>query len=580
MATREGVSDLSDNNGKQATTDREKADMLNEFFCSVFTKENLDSVPKCESKKLKTELSSINIDTNTVLKLLRTLDVSKSAGPDGMHPKVLKEMSDLLAEVLAVIFRTSLNEGKIPYQWKDANVTPLFKKGNKSNPGNYRPVSLTSIPCKLLEKIIRNSIFSHLSENSLLTDCQHGFVSKRSCVTNLIKVLDDWTDILDDGEPVDTVYLDFAKAFDCVPHVRLLRKLEAYGIRGQVRDWIGDFLSERKQRVKVNGTLSGWGDVISGVPQGSVLGPVLFVIYINDLPDVVNSLCSMYADDTKVYRSVSTDKDIECLQKDLDSLVDWADKWQMRFNAEKCKILRMGTINKKHEYSMRKHGSVDRVNLESSRVERDLGIYIDSDLKFSKHVETQVNKANRIVGLIRRSYEHLDAESLRMLFVALVRPHLEFANVVWSPRFEKDKNLIESVLRRASKCVPGLAKLSYEERLRRLGVPSMSYRRIRGDMIETYKLVHGFYDCQSPLEYNKQCTTRGHQFKLKKNHCNTNLRQAFFTNRVTDTWNALDRTVVEAESLNTFKNRLDFALREFMYCPNVSVPLIPKSHQP
>ena len=159
MATREGVSDLSDNNGKQETTDREKADMLNEFFCSVFTKENLDSVPKCESKKLKTELSSINIDTNTVLKLLRTLDVSKSAGPDGMHPKVLKEMSDLLAEVLAIIFRTSLNEGKIPHQWKDANVTPLLKKGNKSNPGNYRPVSLTSIPCKLLEKIIRNSIF-------------------------------------------------------------------------------------------------------------------------------------------------------------------------------------------------------------------------------------------------------------------------------------------------------------------------------------------------------------------------------------------------------------------------------------
>lgn len=576
MATREGVSELIDNDGKKATTDSEKADMLNEFFCSVFTKENLDSVPDCDEKTLRTELREIEIDTSTVLKLLNELDVSKSAGPDNMHPRVLKELANVLAELLAIVFRASLTEGIVPYQWKQANVTPLFKKGSKSNPGNYRPVSLTSIPCKLMEKIIRTSVFSHLAANSLLSDCQHGFVANRSCVTNLISVIDDWTDSLDDGVPIDAAYLDFAKAFDCVPHLRLLKKLEAYGIGGHLKNWIGDFLSDRKQRVKVNGSMSSWKDVTSGVPQGSVLGPVLFVIYINDLPEVVDSLCSMYADDTKVYRPVKTSEDNKYLQKDLDNLVDWADKWQMRFNADKCKILQIGAKNKNYVYSMRKHGSLDRVKLENSSAERDLGVNIDNELKFSKHVETQVNKANRILGLIRRSYEHLDVETLRLLFVALVRPHLEFANVVWSPRYEKDKILVESVLRRATKCVRGLSKLSYEERLRAVKIPSMCYRRIRGDMIETYKFIHGFYDCESPLEFNSLGNTRGHQFKLKKKQCRTTLRQWFFTNRIIDTWNSLDKTVVEASTLNSFKNRLDFALKEYMYCPNVSFASLKK----
>jgi hypothetical protein len=222
---------------------------------------------------------------------------------------------------------------------------------------------------------------------------------------------------------------------------------------------------------------------------------------------------------------------------------------------------------------MRKHESNERVRLESSNVERDLGVHIDNELSFSKHVETQVNKANKILGLIRRSYEHLDAESMRLLFIALVRPHLEFANVVWSPRLEKDKNLIESVLRRATKCVPKLSKMDYEDRLKAMRIPSMSFRRIRGDLIETYKYVHGIYDCDNPLEFSSQHNTRGHRFKLKKNRCRTTLRQSFFINRITDTWNALDEAVVEVPTLNAFKNRLDYVLKDYMYCPNARMPL-------
>jgi len=286
----------------------------------------------------------------------------------------------------------------------------------------------------------------------------------------------------------------------------------------------------RKQRVRVNGALSEWECVTSGVPQGSVLGPVLFVIFINDLPDVVKNLCCIYADDTKLYGSADTQTGIQALQEDIDNLVDWADKWQLKFNADKCSTLHLGNRNQNWDYQMRKHGSEDRVVLKGSDAERDLGVMVDSELKFSKHVETQVNKANRILGLIRRSFEYMDCETMRVLFISLVRPHLEFANSVWSPRFEKDKQLIEGVLRRATKCVPGFKDMDYEQRLNAMKIPSMSYRRLRGDLIETYKFTHGLYKCASPLELCTQSVTRGHQYKLVKHYSRTNLRQHFFAN--------------------------------------------------
>ena len=211
-------------------------------------------------------------------------------------------------------------------------------------------------------------------------------------------------------------------------HERLLAKLKSYGVTDKVNNWIRGFLKDRRQRVKVNGTLSDWVEVTSGVTQGSVLGPVLFVVFINDLPEVVKSLCSMYADDTKIYRSVDTVHDCVRLQNDLDNLTAWAEKWQMKFNADKRQVFQLRHKNEKHVYEMKTSEGEGRVKLSSLSMERDLGVHIDSELKFSKHVEIQTNKANKILGLVRRSYEYLDRESMRLLFTALVRPHLEFAN--------------------------------------------------------------------------------------------------------------------------------------------------------
>lgn len=571
LTASEGIADLVNEHGEKVTLDKAKAELLNSFFCSVFTKENIDEIPNFANRMNGKTLHNIDIDVNKVKKLLLSIDASKSQGPDNIHPRILKELAEVLAEPLTKIFRLSISQGSLPEQWKTANVTPLFKKGEKTKPNNYRPVSLTSVPCKLLERLIRDAMFEFLDENEAITSCQHGFVSKRSCVTNLVELLEQWTKKLDSGIPIDAIYLDFSKAFDSVPHQRLLKKLEGYGIGGNLLNWLQSFLLGRKQRVKVNGSFSSWEEVTSGVPQGSVMGPVLFILFINDLPEVVEQICSMYADDTKVY---GPSKDHDTLQSDLDKLVDWADKWQLRFNAGKCSVIHLGRANNKHEYSMRIHASNDRVKLNSANVEKDLGVLVDNDLQFSQHTETQVNKANRILGLIRRSYEYLDCNSMRLLFTALVRPHLEFANCAWGPRLEKDKKLIEGVLRRATKCVPKLNKLEYEDRIRAIGIPSMSFRRFRGDLIEIYKYTHGYYNCASPFELNCQGPTRGHNYKLRKPSVNTGLRKSFFTTRAVDSWNNLDSNIVNAENINSFKNRIDRAFKSYTFCTEANHPLI------
>ena len=204
-------------------------------------------------------------------RMLTKLQPEKSPGPDGIHPRVLKECANILAMPLPAVFKSSLKEGRLPQAWKEANVTPIHKEGPKSSVDNYRPVSLTSVCCKILEKVVRRALLSHMIENGYLSDYPHGFIHGRSCTTQLLKVIDAWTEILDQGGTIDVAYLDFAKAFDTVPHQRLLIKLVAYGVQGKVLEWIRQFLVGRRQRVGVMGVLTEWSDVISGVPHGSVL---------------------------------------------------------------------------------------------------------------------------------------------------------------------------------------------------------------------------------------------------------------------------------------------------------------------
>ena len=561
--TRKTISDLEKDDGKLTTSDQEKAGVLNNFFSSVFTIEDLEDVPDFAQRPVAQGLDEIQFTIEDVEKLLCKLKIAKSPGPDRLHPRILKECASVISPAVYSIFRLSIDKSQLPEDWKIGRVTPIHKKGSRRKACNYRPISLTSVLCKTLEALVRSNVVKHMERNNLYTTKQHGFVSGRSCMTQLLETMEAWTRILDeDGGAVDAIYLDFQKAFDTVPHKRLLTKLRAYNISGTPLNWIADFLHNRRQQVVVNGAESSWTPVTSGIPQGSVLGPVLFVIFINDLPDVVQGFVEMFADDTKLFRSIRTEADCVKMQDDIDSLDEWSRKWQLKFNASKCHHMRLGNRNIPSEYTMKDSSDTSGNTirpLEKTKLEKDLGINNDEGLNFKQHIDMTAKKANSILGIIRRTFTYLDKDTVLMLYKALIRPRLEYGNIIWNPLAVKDKETIEGVQRRATKLITSLKDLKYEDRLRELKLPTLVFRRLRGDMIEMYKLLTDKYNINTdklvtPAVYRG---TRGNSMKLDKPRSKSRLRQHFFSHRAVNDWNALPDSVVTAPNVNTFKRRLD-----------------------
>ena len=382
--------------------------------------------------------------------------------PDGLHPKALKELASVLGVPLAILFNKSIQEGVLPEDWKCANFISIFKKGLKTEAGNYRPVSLTSVPCKVMESVLRDKMLKHLDTNDLLSHNQHGFTKNRSCLTNLLETLEEWTQALDEGHGVDAIFLDYQKAFDTVHHQRLISKLKGYGIGGILLKWIQDFLTNRKMRVVLNGHETDWAAVLSGVPQGSVLGPLLFLIYVNEIPEIIKSCVKMFADDTKLWRKIQSEEDEQILQQDLDRLEDWSKEWLLKFNASKCKVMQIGR-KKTMNYHLR--DGTDIVNLEETEMEKDLGVWINKDLKWSQQCRKSASKAMAVLGMIKRSFKQIDIDSFKILYNTYIRPHLEYCVQVWNPYYKKDIECLEKVQKRATK----LARMPYEERLQNLG---------------------------------------------------------------------------------------------------------------
>jgi hypothetical protein len=341
----------------------------------------------------------ISIDEELVYSELSKVKSFKSPGIDGITSTLISKLKGSLTKPLVYLFRQSFDTCKIPSEWKDAIVTPLFKKGKKTLPDNYRPISLTSQVGHIFERVIKSKLSSFLESSGKISNSQHGFRSGKSTKSNLLEFSHELVKDIDKGNCADTIYLDFKKAFDKVPHKRLINKLHGCGVRGKVLDWLTEWLHGRYQQVRYDNILSLPVQVRSGVPQGSVLGPLLFLVYINDLDDNLNNKIFKFADDTKLLGTV--DKNINVvssIQDDLNKLMSWSEKWLMPFNTEKCRVMHYGNGNPCREYFL------NGVKMETSTEEIDLGVLFSNDLKVEDQCLKAAKSANKVLGMVKRTF--------------------------------------------------------------------------------------------------------------------------------------------------------------------------------
>ncbi|CAM4560336.1 unnamed protein product [Lepidochelys kempii] len=385
-----------------------------------------------------------------------------------------------------------------------------------------------------MEQVLKESILKHLHERKVIRKSQHGFTNGRSCPINLIAFYDEITGSVDEGKAVDVLFLDFSKAFDSVSHSILVSKLKKYGLDECTIRCVESWLDCRAQRVVINGSMSSWQPVSSGVPQGLVLGPVLFNIFINDLEDGVDCILSKFADDTKIGGVVDMVAGRDRIQRDLDKLEDWAKRNLMRFNKDKCRVLHLGWKNPMHRYRLGTEW------LGSSSAEKDLGVTVDEKLDMSQQCALVDKKANGILGCISRGIASRSRDMIVPLYSTLVRPHLEFCVQFWAPHYKKER---------------------LRERLRELGF-SLQRRRMRGDLIAAFNYLKGGSkeDCSRLFSVVEDDRTRSNGLKLQWGRFRLDIRKNFFIRRVVKHWNALPREVVESRSSEVFKVRLDKTL--------------------
>ena len=486
LCSQSSIGALVTNDGRTITDPSEKAELLNENFRNNFTIDN-NCIPINHSlinqHQPSCNLSNVIFTTSSVENAIKKLKNKVSSGPDKLPPTFLKHCCSELSAPLAHLFTLGYEFNYLPPIWLSALITPLFKKGKHTDPSNYRPIALTSTLSKLMEAIIKDQTLNYLLHNNFITKDQHGFIKRHSTVTNLLECTNDWLISLNCSKSTDVVYIDFSKAFDSIVFTKLLYKLQCYGISGNLLRWVTQFLHGRTQSVVVDNCNSTYCDVISGVPQGSVLGPLLFIIFINDISSICEEGVTMklFADDAKIYTEIGVNDN--SLQRSLDNLVRWCSDWQLTINISKCCVLSINSSSCNTCYS------INGTTLKVTNNVLDLGINITASLDFKSHICNIVSKSLQRSSVFFRGFTSRSPILLKKAFITYIRPILEYNCILWSPTSVHMTDLLESVQRKFTKRIPSLNSMSYPERLAALNLESLELRRLKFDIINYFKIL-------------------------------------------------------------------------------------------
>ena len=568
------VAPLRNREGVLTNNASEKAELLQAEYVSVFSDPLKADIETCKSyvnEVHDAELTNFTFTPGDIIEAIEELD-PYSAAPDGDIPaKVICDCKENLSLPLWMLWQRSLDTGVIPSDLKLQYITPIYKKGNRTEAINYRPVSLTSHIIKIFERVVRKHLVMHLEDNNILPDSQHGFRKKRSCLTQLIEHVDSVLKALNDGREVDVIYLDYSKAFDKVDHKILLTKMKQYGIKGPIYDWIECFLRNRQQTVVVDGEKSEFKDVESGVPQGTVLGPVFFIIYVIDLVLRVKSSKTLtFADDTKLMKVITQLLCKALLQADLDSVIQWSISNNMLLHEDKFVVVNycLNAWRTLQELPFtaesKQYYTTNRNILEPSSHTRDLGVYLSDDCSWSFHINKMTAEARKMAAWALGAFRDRSVLTMMTLFKSLVRSKLEYCCPLWDPAKIGEIQLIENVQKQFTKRISGMSDFDYWERLKKLNLKSLQRRRERYSIIHLWKMQNDKAPNNIGLEFYTS-PRLGIRIAIPKfNHLAQRSYSTAYDNsfgiKAARLWNLLPKSVNSHTSLEPFK----VALGEFM----------------
>ena len=498
-------------------------DIINSFadhFSESFVNDQPPVNLNCSSLN-KNVLCITSINEENVTAAIRKLKPKITCGPDQIPAFVVRDCANVFAKPLKFLFNLILKTSTFPHQWKVSRICPVHKKGDKANIKNYRPIAIMCNFAKVFEIVLHIYLSNHVSQ--MLSLHQHGFIKGRSTVTNLVTMTQFLCESLDDQRQVDVVYTDFSKAFDKIDHNLLLQKLETFGMSDSLILLLRSYLENRYLFVKMNGFESKLFKQETGVPQGSVLGPLLFNLFINDLPEVIDVPALLFADDLKIYSIINSNEDSQHLQNCIDEVHNWCSNNNLELNKSKCMVM---TFSKKTKPLMFNY-TVDGTTLHRPEVIQDLGVTFDPKLSFVNHVQQITQSAFKSLGFVlRNGREFADSETLKILYMAYCRSRLEYASVVWSPIHNIHISALENIQRRFLKNLAHICDGVYPPRgypqellLSRFNMSSLLIRRTEHSIILLFNIVNGTCDCPAilfniPIKVNRINSRRKNTFYL------------------------------------------------------------------